>query len=164
MNIALTLILGLLSVSMQTEPNRERSFSGLIEDKALPKLEKPASATPFRGTTFSYGVFSSQKTWSAFSKRAGKPVEKREVDWNTQVVVYVVLQKHSNKLSFQKWEQKSDKTGELLFQWVPIKPFYANSVPAVFHSVSKKDLDKIVIKFSGLGAQKGAIGSIKLKP
>ena len=164
MNIALTLILGLLSVSMQNEPKLEGSFSGLIEDKALEKLEKPASATPFRGTTFSYGVFSSQKTWSAFTKRAGKPVGKLEVDWKTEIVVYVVLQKHSNKLSFQKWEQKSDKTGELLFQWIPIKPFYANSFPAVLYTVSKKDLDKIVVKFSGLGAEKGTLGTIKLKP
>ena len=164
MNIALTLILSLFAPSMQSESKGDRSFSGLIEDKALPKLEKPASATPFGGTTFSYGVFTSQKTWSAFSKRAGKPVEKLEVDWKTEIIVYVVLQKHSNRLSFQKWEQKSDKTGELLIQWIPIKPLYTDSVPGVFYPVSKKDLDQIVVKFSGFGGQKGPLGTIKLKP
>ena len=45
MNIALTLVFGLLSVSMQGEKEREGSFSGLIQDKALPNLEKPANVT-----------------------------------------------------------------------------------------------------------------------
>ncbi len=164
MNIALTLVFGLLSVSMQGEKEREGSFSGLIQDKALPNLEKPANVTPFDGTTFSYGLFASQKQWKAFANRAGKPVGKLKVDWKTEVVLYVVLQKHSNRLSFQKWKYSSDKSGEFLIQWRGIEPFYANSVPAVLHVVSRKNLQKVFVKFSGWGGKIGSLGTITLKP
>ena len=147
-----------ISVRAGDKKPPEGSFSGLIHDKAVDKLAKPISKKS-GSSTFALSVFTDAKAFQAFTDAAGLKKLPFEVDFDKQAVVVAVLKEHTNRLRFKSWNVK-DGTGELVFFWDGIEPFYKDRYPAVLYRVDRKGLDRVAIRVNGSDK---TLGEIDLK-
>ncbi len=99
-----------------TKDKPAASRSGLINSAAVGKSIKPKEFG-----SFAVGTIGDQKTWQAFATKAGLP-KNVSVDWERQVVLYVILKMNSNSISLSKWIEPKKGTGELVFNWSLIEP------------------------------------------
>jgi len=122
------------------------SVSGLIGLDAVKTL--PADAVRmgvpgYPGSSFHVGAFGDAKAFAAFTKAAKrKDLDKLNVNWKTQTVLYVVFDGQTNSLDLEDFDVRG-RTGTLSLRWDGIEPYYSNSTPAVIAVVSRGSLKSI---------------------
>jgi hypothetical protein len=119
-------------------------FAGLIGDKSIDKLVKPAD-TKVDNHPFALTIISDAKAVQAFTDAAGLKSSPFDVDWDKQAVVVVVLKEHTYRLRFKQWTAKAN-IGELACYWDGIEPYYCDRFPALMYRFDKKGLNKVVVK------------------
>lgn len=72
----------------------------------------------------------------------------QKVDWNKEVVLYAVLELHTNRLTYKGYGVDKSGITVLQLQWSGIEPFYRGSYPAVFARIPKADLRRAVISIN----------------
>ena len=152
------LVLLLLAAPQDKEKKPLKTWSGLINDKALKKVEVQTDAKGF-----AVGLIRDAKAWGKFAKAAGRIPRKPKVDWKKQIVVFIILKAHTNRVSFKKWTPPKDGTAELLFNWSLIEPYYDGLFPALVHPVSREDLKKITVKYTSGGAAAKKLADITVR-
>jgi len=122
-------------------------LSGLINSAAV---DDSISPTKFRihPSEFAVGAITDKKTWETFAANAGLPKD-GGVDWDRQVVLYVILEENTNRLRFAEWNKPQNGQGELVFFWDGIEPFYKDSYPALVHVVDKANLQSVQFSIKG---------------
>ena len=141
------------------------SHSGLINSAAVDKSIKPmVFPEPFYRSKFAVGTIGDKKIWQAFATKAGLP-KNISVDWERQVVLYVILKVNSNSISFRKWIEPKKGTGELVFNWSLIEPDHGDRYPALVHVVDRIDLKSVQFSYRTDGGERlQNLGTINLKP
>ena len=135
------------------------SRSGLINSAAVDKSIKPEEFG-----NFAVGTIGDQKTWQGFATKAGLP-KASGVDWGKQLVLYIILKKNTNRVGFHKWIEPKKGTGELVFDWSLIEPYYPDRYPALVHVVKRADLQSVQFSFRTNGGERlQKLGTINLKP
>ena len=133
-------------------------LSRLINSAAV---DKSIKAEEFG--SFAVGTIGDKKTWQAFAAKAGLPKD-GGVDWDTRLVVYVILKKNTNRVGFHKWIGPKKGTGELVFEWSLIEPYYQDRYPALVHVVKRADLKSVQFSFrTNGGGRLQMLGAINLK-
>ena len=95
--------------------------------KQLPAGHITVNAPGYPGASFHRGVFQNPDSFRAFADAAGlKEVPK--VEWNHEVVAFVVLDAQTNKLSVGGLKQDG-ATATFTVEWSGIEPFYAGRTP-----------------------------------
>ena len=148
----------------------ERSV--LIHRAAVDKYINPKefSAGLLSGTKFAAGMIGDQKMWQTFATKAGTktglPMDSG-VDWERQVVLYVVLKVNSNGINFRKWIEPEKGVGELVFNWSGIEPYYGDRYPALLHVVERADLESVQFSYrtdrGRVGERPRKLGTIDLE-
>ncbi|MDP6905635.1 MAG: hypothetical protein QF406_14450 [Verrucomicrobiota bacterium] len=145
--------------SAVTEDKPAVSRSGLINSAAVDNSIKPKEFG-----RFAVGTIGDQKTWQSFAKKAGLP-KASGVDWGKHLVLYIILQKNTNRVGFHKWIEPKKGTGELVFDWSLIEPYYPDRYPALVHVVKRADLKSVQFSFRTNGGERlQKLGTINLKP
>ena len=148
--------------SAVTEDKPAVSRSGLINSAAVDKSIKPKEFG-----SFAVGTIGDQKTWQAFATKAGLP-KNVSVDWERQVVLYVILKVNSNSISFSKWIEPKKGTGELVFNWSLIEPDHGDRYPALVHVVKRANLQSVQFSYrtdvGEVEERLQKLGTINLKP
>jgi hypothetical protein len=135
------------------------SRSGLINSAAVDKSIKPKEFG-----NFSVGTIGDQKIWQAFATKAGLP-KASGVDWGKHLVLYIILKKNTNRVGFHKWIEPKKGTGELVFDWSLIEPYYPDRYPALVHVVKRAGLQSVQFSFLTNGGERlKKLGTINLKP
>jgi hypothetical protein len=130
----------------------------LINSAAVDKSIKPREFG-----SFAVGTIGDKKTWQAFAAKAGLP-KASGVDWDTHLVLYVILKKNTNRVGFHKWIEPKKGTGELVFEWSLIEPYYPDRYPALVHVVKRADLKSVQFSFRTNGGERlQKLGTIDLK-
>jgi hypothetical protein len=119
-------------------------FAGLISDKSIDKLVKPADKR-VDNHPFALSIISDAKAFQAFTGAASLKRSPFDVDWDKQAVVVVALKEHTYRLRFKQWTAK-DNIGELVCYWDGIEPDYHDRFPALMYRFDKKGLNKVVVK------------------
>gem|GEM_PF-5542570 len=134
-------------------------LDGLINLAGVGKLPNPVvvAAAGHATDRFHLGVFTGLDQWTAFAAAAGV-ADFADVDWTTQMVVYVVLDAQTNELGFKRFELQRDGHATLHIDWLGIEPYYQDSTPAVLALVARGDLDRISVTADG--ATLGAIENL----
>jgi hypothetical protein len=136
-------------------------WSGLIQLAGVGAL--PAQqfvGTPgYPGAGFHLGVFRTAAEWQRFAEAAG--VTLGPVDWQTQVVAYVVLDAQTNRLDWKGLAQTGD-TAVLTIDWIGIEPYYPDSTPAVLAVVDAGEPDQLRVELTEDRGQGTVLGTIAL--
>lgn len=122
------------------------TFSGPIDLKGLDKLPTPTRvATPgYPGSAFRYGVFTDAAQWNAFKGLAG--VELGEIDWQSQAVVYAVLDAQTNSLNLEEVVTLRGGTVKVTFEWIGIEPYYVDTTPGIFAVIDRTGVKQIMFE------------------
>src|SRR5262249_37332138 len=121
----------------------------LIYEEGMDQLTQPLEKK-VAGRTLLCGVILSAKEFKAFRDTAGLQRYKmpQDIDWKGHAVVYVILRNHTNRLLYKQWNPPKNGAAEFVFHWRTIEPGYFGQCPAVLHRVERKDLKKVVFKYS----------------
>lgn len=132
---------------------------GLIKLGALAKLPAPTfKSTPgYPGKGFHLGAFTDQAAWQEFQALAQLSLP--TVDFDSQIVVYAVLDAQTNGLGFDRFSS-ADGVGTLEITWAGIEPFYKDATPGVFAVVTRGDLTRIAVRADG----SRELGTFELRP
>jgi hypothetical protein len=137
------------------------TYQGLVLDRSVDKLVKPVTAKA-GNSAFALAVLTDAKAFQVFADAAGlKAGQLGEIDWTRHAVVVVVLKEHTNRLRLKEWSAK-DGTGELVFFWDGIEPFYQDRFPALLHKVDRQDLKKVIVKFDHGDGKAITLGAVEL--
>jgi hypothetical protein len=119
------------------------TWSGLVAETSVATLEDRVETVVFF-STFSVGIITDAQAYSDFGDAAGNDFPREaDVDWQSDLVVYAILEENTNRLAFESWQPPIDGTGTLLIDWSLIEPYYHEAYPALFHTVSREDLAAI---------------------
>jgi hypothetical protein len=113
--------------------------SGLIKLGALAKLPPTDSFVAFSGYPgkgFHMGTVHDAATFEAIIK-AGGWKNLGPVDWNRQMVVYLIFDAQTNALTFKSWTVVGKSKARMTVDWDGIEPFYVDSTPAVIAVVPR---------------------------
>lgn len=131
--------------------------SGLIKlaaVKALPSgVKNPTTGYP--GRAFHAGIITDAKTWSTVQAAAG--ISMMNVDFNRQMVAYVILDAQTNSLGYRSWTV-SGSTATLTYDWSGIEPFYRGRTPGVFAIVDRGSIKQVSFQASHKNAK--PLGSV----
>ncbi|MEM7456067.1 MAG: arylsulfatase [Planctomycetota bacterium] len=108
--------------------------------KLNPTAQIPVSGV--EGHNFHLGAIKQEDEWQAFQAEAELPLE---VDFDSQAVIFVVLDARTNKLEFRDFAVNGNE-GNLKIHWSLIEPDYGDATPAVFAVVEKESLNSIVVE------------------
>lgn len=134
-------------------------LSRLIKSAAVDESIKPREFG-----SFAVGVVGDKKTWQAFAAKAGLPKSSGVFNWDKHLVLYVILKKNTNRVGFHKWIEPEKGTGELVFEWSLIEPYYQDRYPALVHVVKRADLKSVQFSFRTNGGERlQKLGAINLK-
>ena len=133
-------------------------LSRLINSAAV---DKSIKAKEFG--SFAVGTIGDKNTWQAFAAKAGLS-KASGVDWDKHLVLYVILKKNTNRVGFHKWIEPKKGTGELVFEWSLIEPYYPDRYPALLHVVKRVDLKSVQFSFrTNGGGRLQKLGTINMK-
>ena len=118
-------------------------WSGLISDEAPARLAHQIEEEVL-SSTFVAGIINDAERYAAFAEAAGHafPTDP-ELDWDEQLVAYVILEEHTNRLRLESWLPPVAGRALLNFRWDLIEPYYQDAFPALFHAVSRSQLASI---------------------
>jgi len=144
----LAVLLVVATASAADEPKPQ--WSGLLfKDtvEVLPnRVEKKLPQGPFVG-----GFVGDAKSFDRFLEVLGKAKAKpdpfwaewkKSVNWEKEVVAFVVLKAQTNRLTFASCEPGKG-SATLAVKWSGIEPFYVEAFPAVFVRVERGDNQRI---------------------
>lgn len=135
--------------------------SGLIKLAALKTIATGtatySAVSGYPGSGFHFGVFSDGQSYTAFATAAGLG-SFQNIDWDSQMVVFAILDAQTNDLSFMSWTDNGHGDATLRFDWIGIEPHYTDATPAVLALVSKSSVK--TIHYASKGTQ--PLGSYRL--
>jgi hypothetical protein len=137
-------------------------WAGLIKlpgVKALPAHQQYVGTPGYPGSGFHLGVFRNAADWQTFADAAG--ITLGPVDWDRQVVAYLVLDAQTNKLEWKGLAQTGN-TAVLTVDWIGIEPYYTDSTPAVLAVLNRAGLDQLRIELTEDHGQGTVLGTIAL--
>jgi hypothetical protein len=126
-------------VSGSTATAADAHRSGLIKLGALAKLPATDHFVAFSGYPgkgFHMGTVRDAATFDAVLK-AGGWKDLGPIDWNRQMVVYLILDAQTNALAFKSWTLVGKSKARMTVEWAGIEPFYVDSTPAVIAVVGR---------------------------
>ncbi len=139
--------------------NSPQTWAGFLKNEILPKL--PNQANLAKDQPFKVGLIADAKSLAAVAKadtRNSFPQKwLKEIDWNKEVVVYVVLTNSTNSLKFGSWKQDQQGTGTLVVRWIGIEPFYQGFQAGFLYRVPKTGLKTLSVH-----TDRGPLTDIKL--
>ena len=90
------------------------AWSGLVAETSVAILEDRVETAVF-ASTFAAGIIADAQTYSDFGESAGHdfPVT-AEIDWQSDLVVYVILEENTNWLTLDSWRPPVDGVASLV--------------------------------------------------
>lgn len=141
-----------------SEPLR---FSGGIRIAALDHL--PPTHRRIDKTPLVMGAFLDQARWQRFAAASGLDRQRAAVDFQNQVIVFVVHSEQSGSLRFLSWEQAGEQ-GLLMIDWQQDDFLHIGSTQAVVAAVQRAQLSRFRIGWFDQTAAEGADAATPTSP